>query len=226
MTGPEFFKMITSPFCDEISAAEAEKAKQSLTWEHGLHAFLFLSFILAEALKIIIETFTNFLPSPDWRPEAILLCAMTLLTIQYWWVVYESASFYGKYLVPNFLLGVLEVAMFYATAFLLSAFYPVSDRRVDYDSQLRLSFMSFGVLVLLFIVVDGFKSKKWPHKWPRELWIRQLVRMVGVILCGLGSCKLAPKLNASILLILVIIYTAMQAGGRWVDSRRVNASVG
>ncbi len=104
---------------DEVRAAQFEMneaAAHRLEEGHGLHAFVFLSFIFAEALKLLIETWIDVRALP--ASEILFLAVVTILTTQYWWVVYRSAFFYGKSIF-NLCCGALESSLFYAIAYLL-----------------------------------------------------------------------------------------------------------
>src|SRR6266566_8194607 len=75
-----------------------------------------LSFIFAEALKLLIETWIDVKELE--APKIVFLAVITILTAQYWWVVYRSAFFYGKSIF-NLCCGALESSLFYAIAYLL-----------------------------------------------------------------------------------------------------------
>jgi hypothetical protein len=118
------------------------KKSGPLDQEHGIHAFVFLSFIFAEAVKLIIETWIG--ARGTWA-EVIFLIAISLLSVQYWWVIYESAFFYGKNIL-NFTCGTIEAALFYAITYLLRE-----------SHSLQWPFLVFGAMVILFIFVDLLK---------------------------------------------------------------------
>lgn len=190
---------------DEVAAAkhqESLKIGGPLEHEHGIHAFVFLSFIFAEAVKNIIETWTRvrqFHPEDCGLAEVIFLIAVTLLSVQYWWVIYESASFYGETIL-NFSCGTLEAALFYAVSYLLHEFEP-----------LQLPFFVFAAMVASFILVDVLKHYEHPpDQWKiSDLAPRQLLRLVGVILALLGGLGLYPMVVSLSLLLLVGAYTGL-----------------
>jgi hypothetical protein len=180
-----------------------------LTREHGLHAFVFLSFIFAEALKLVIETWVNLDLKAWWRPEVLLLLAVTILTMQFWWTVFESAWFYGNSLL-RFSCGVVEAGMFYAIAYLLRNFHDPSFR---YFEDLPKVFLLFLVMALLFNSVDlkkYFATTKTERSRPKLLR-RQILRFEGIAICVVGIFQWAsPWAAAALLLAVVLIYTAGQ----------------
>lgn len=179
-------------------------------FEHGIHAFIFLSFIFAETLTLTIHSWIAFshstipLKGIVCQPEVTLLLAITVLTVEYWWAVFESAAFYGDNLL-YFLFGVLESGTFYVVAFLLRDFL---ESRVDnYASQLRRVFICFLVLIFLFIATDLMKL--FEYKRLAKGWFWQLLRVCGLVTCAYGSCGHEPWIAASILLALVVLYTIL-----------------
>ena len=184
--------------------------------DHGIHAFVFLSFIFAETLKLIIETLTNSLRYPIpvgeliRRPEAaLLLFAVTVLTLQYWWVVFESAAFYGNKL-GYFAMGVLEAGFFYAIAFFLKDFYLLWPDAAKYNLQVERVFFLFIGLIVVFMIVDPVKYAHYGQKngeTKKKLRKREVLRGVGVLLCLLGGFGPYPRLAACLFFLLVIAYT-------------------
>lgn len=184
--------------------------------QHGIHAFIFLSFIFAETLTVLIDALIGFLRSPiPWtgvvsQPEVTLLFAITILTVEYWWEVFESAQFYGSTLV-YFGIGVAESGTFYGIAYLLRDFF---RPRVENDGlQLNRVFISFFVLILLFLLADIVKliayRKDAPtkEKLVKGIWPWQVLRLCGVGSCIYGFLGHQPKIAADILLALVVIFT-------------------
>jgi len=198
---------------DEIAAARYHKKhmRQSgpLEHEHAIHAFVFLSFLFAEAIKLIIETWVRV---KDSRAEVVLLLAITLLGVQYWWVIYESAFFYGKNIV-NFSCGTLEAALFYAVTYLLRE-----------SHSLRWPFFVFAAMVLSFIFVDWLKyienvprdQRKIGHLAPRQLF-----RLLAIIAAFLGGFEYVnPLAVSSFLLLLVVVYTGLTSYAHWIATPR------
>jgi hypothetical protein len=192
---------------DEIRAAQWQKdqsEQQPLRQGHGLHAFVFLSFILAEALNRIIETWTDFRGLST--PEVIFLSAITLLVAQYWWVIYEAAFFYGRN-VFNFASGALEVALLYAIAYRL---------RTSHD--LRWPLYLFGTMIILFILVDLIKYLDFvgTHWHFAHIAPRQLLRLIATVVAFRGgSEQISASTAASILLVLVFVYMGLTGYARW-----------
>jgi hypothetical protein len=193
-------------FADEIAAAkhqEALKIGGPLEHEHGIHAFVFLSFIFAEAVKNIIETWIGvraFHPEDCGLAQVIFLIAVTVLSVQYWWVIYESASFYGD-TIFNFSCGTFEAALFYAVSYLLHEFEP-----------LRRPFFVFAAMVGSFILVDLVKHFQHPpDQWKiSNLAPRQLLRLLGIIAALLGGFGCFNPLPVSLFLLLLVgVYTGL-----------------
>lgn len=181
-------------------------------FEHGIHAFIFLSFIFAEALTNTIHAWIDFSHSTIpfgtgliCQPEITLLLAITILTVQYWWAVFKSTAFYGDNL-GYFLFGVLESGTIYAIAFLLREFF--DSRVVDYGTQLRHVFICFVVLILLFIATDLMKLKEYRGFVAR--WYSQVLRGCGIAVCAYGLCWHEPRIAARLLLLLVLVYTILE----------------
>jgi len=192
---------------DEIRAARFQRdiaAGNPLAQGHGLHAFVFFSFILAEALKLIIETWTDV---HEWRPEVVFLVVITVLSAQYWWVVYESAFFYGRNLF-SFACGALETALFYAIAYLLRNF-----------QSLRWPFFLLGAMVTLFVLVDLLKyieNVKKNERTYEHISPRQLLRLIAIVLAFLGGFAcISEWVAASVLLMLVLVFTGLTGFARW-----------
>lgn len=164
---------------------------------------MFLSFIFAEAVKNIIETWIGvraFHPEDCGLPEVIFLMAVTALSVQYWWVIYESASFYGDNIF-NFSCGTIEAALFYAISYLLHDF-----------EALRPPFFLFAAMNVSFIFVDVVKHFEHPpDKWKiTNIPLRQLLRLLGIIAALLGGFGYVnPLAVSSSILLLVSIYTAL-----------------
>ncbi|HET9409264.1 MAG TPA: hypothetical protein VFO39_18630 [Candidatus Sulfotelmatobacter sp.] len=202
----------------EINAAQRHKdveAGHPLTHEHGLHAFVFLSLIFAEAVKLIIEAWIEV---RELRPEVVFLVAITILSVQYWWVIYESAFFYGKN-IWNFAFGALEAALFYAVAYLLRHF-----------QGLAWPFGVFGAAVVLFLVVDVFKYFEYipaaqRRGLKRDISPRQLLRLAAIVVsfCG-ASRRLSDCKTAYTLLALAIVYTVWTSAARALTTDAVAAN--
>jgi len=193
---------------DEIKAAKFETdvaATYRFEEGHGLHAFVFLSFIFAEALKLLIETWID-VKELD-APKIIFLATITILTAQYWWVVYRSAFFYGKSIF-NLCCGALESSLFYAIAYLLRC-----------NEPLRTLLFLFASMVLVFMLVDiarYFEFVKKPQRTGiRHVAPRQLLRLTAIVVAVLAGLHRIRELTAAlVLLLLVLAYMRMTAWAR------------
>ena len=93
----------------------------SSTFERGTHAYLFLAIILGLGVTKIIESWVHVAKSglTAFDPGVLsLLATLSLLTIQFWWVIFDDTGLGGSSFA-FFALALVEVSIFYALATIL-----------------------------------------------------------------------------------------------------------
>lgn len=155
--------------------------------------------------KLLIETWIDV--KALGTPKIVFLAVITVLTAQYWWVVYRSAFFYGKSIF-NLCCGALESSLFYAIAYLLR-----------YGKELRAPFLLFASMVLVFMLVDIARYFEFVEKTQRtgvrHVAPRQLLRLTAIVVAAFAGVNRIRELTAAlVLLLLVIAYMRLTAWAR------------
>jgi hypothetical protein len=124
--------------------------------ERGNHALVFFSLILALSVTNLIEAWAKSLtlglqPKNILQTEGLFLVSMSILSFQYWWVIYRSRSFYGEKLL-HFVLGVGENVALYALTMLLRDLYSKGLNATP--EQRSYCFLLFIIIVGLYILSD------------------------------------------------------------------------
>ena len=174
--------------------------------ERGNHALVFFSLILALSITNLVEAWTKSFsfglkPKNLIQPEGFFLIGVSVLSFQYWWVIYQSRSFYGKDLW-RFALGVGESVTLYALTVILRDTY---SKGVSATTDQRSSCFLFSIiLIALYLLFDFFRpTDKWKSR-------RQGFRIVGICFAIIGWIAVDESIRtimAGFIAVMTIAYT-------------------
>jgi hypothetical protein len=173
--------------------------------ERGTHAFVFLSLVFGVTITKIVEAWTDLAGGGDWpsvlvEPRTLMLASISILTIQYWWVLFDTTEAYGQRFY-YFLLALGQSAFFYAVAILLGP-HPGTDG----DRQITFAFFWLGLLILVLMLDDHKKDDRMR---------RHVFRLMGLIACAAGFFREdAHVVAAGTVLVLAILYTIARVTGK------------
>lgn len=174
--------------------------------ERGNHALVFFSLILALSITNLVEAWANVFSfslhlGNIIQPEGFFLIGVSVLSFQYWWVIYQSRSFYGKDLW-RFVLGVGESVTLYALTVVLRETY---SQGVSATADQRSSCFLFAIiLIALYLLFDFLRpADKWKSR-------RQGFRIAGIcfVIIGWGSADESIRTTmAGFIAAMTIAYT-------------------